>query len=287
MNVTKKLWWYVISGLGNGLVSAGNKPLSESILTPYGITRPQYVNSLWPSDVIWRQGSRSTLAQVMACCLTAPSHYLNQCWLMISEVFWHSPDSNFIENTWDIYHWNEFENYSFETVVKSPRGQCVNSCYMKESLTLISRAQLQWRRHMPSHRISERPLCGYGQGFHIIVQQWVASTLNFVTNNVPQTIPVSTQKCPFKAGFATSGLLCTIGIFCVFYFYFFLHGCILMYISRKKKNKIKCGEGFFYFIIFPNFSESTTRMLPVKYQCDRKDHDVIHRTMISYKGPQG
>ena len=23
----------------------------------------------------------STLAQVMACCLTAPSHYLNQCWL--------------------------------------------------------------------------------------------------------------------------------------------------------------------------------------------------------------
>ena len=28
----------------------------------------------------------STLAQVMACCLMAPSHYLNQCWLTISEV---------------------------------------------------------------------------------------------------------------------------------------------------------------------------------------------------------
>ena len=48
------------------------------------------VNSLWPSDAIWRQGSGSTLAQVMACCLTAPSHYLNQCWLIISEVQWHS-----------------------------------------------------------------------------------------------------------------------------------------------------------------------------------------------------
>ena len=44
------------------------------------------VNSLWPSDVIWRQGSRSTLAQVMDCCLTAPSHYLNQYWLIISRV---------------------------------------------------------------------------------------------------------------------------------------------------------------------------------------------------------
>ena len=45
-----------------------------------------YVNSLGPSDVILRQRSLSTLTQVMACCLTAPSHYLNQCWLIVSEV---------------------------------------------------------------------------------------------------------------------------------------------------------------------------------------------------------
>ena len=25
----------------------------------------------------------------MACCLMAPSHYLNQCWLIISKVLWH------------------------------------------------------------------------------------------------------------------------------------------------------------------------------------------------------
>ena len=36
------------------------------------------LNSLLPTDVIWRQGSRSTLAQVMTCCLTAPIHYLNR-----------------------------------------------------------------------------------------------------------------------------------------------------------------------------------------------------------------
>ena len=69
------------------------------------------LNSLWPSDVIWRQRSRSTLTRVMACCLTAPSHYLNQCWLIISGVVRHSPDSNFTENTQDIYHWNEFKIY--------------------------------------------------------------------------------------------------------------------------------------------------------------------------------
>ena len=50
------------------------------------------LNSLWPSDAIWRWRSWSTLIQVMACCLTAPSHYLNQCWLIISKVLWLSSE---------------------------------------------------------------------------------------------------------------------------------------------------------------------------------------------------
>ena len=48
------------------------------------------LNSLGPSDAIWHWISWSTLVQVMACCLTAPSHYMNQCWLIISKVLWHS-----------------------------------------------------------------------------------------------------------------------------------------------------------------------------------------------------
>ena len=46
----------------------------------------QTINSLRPSYSIWRHGSGSILAQVMACCLMAPSHYLNQCWLIICKV---------------------------------------------------------------------------------------------------------------------------------------------------------------------------------------------------------
>ena len=56
------------------------------------LTHIDTLNSLWPSDDIWRQRSGSTLAQVMACCLTAPSHYLNQCWLIISKTQLHSSD---------------------------------------------------------------------------------------------------------------------------------------------------------------------------------------------------
>ena len=42
-------------------------------------------NSLWLSDAVWSlSGSGSTLVQVMACCLMAPSHYLNQYWHITS-----------------------------------------------------------------------------------------------------------------------------------------------------------------------------------------------------------
>ena len=67
-------------------------------------------NSLWPSDAIWCQRSGSTLDQVMVCCLTAPSHYLNQCWLIITKVLQHLPEGNFVGNAPDIYHWYHFEN---------------------------------------------------------------------------------------------------------------------------------------------------------------------------------
>ena len=69
-------------------------PISSSLRLSHGC-----LNSLWPSDAIWRHRSRLTLAQVMACCLTAPSHYLNQCWLIITKVQWCSSEGNF---PWDI-----------------------------------------------------------------------------------------------------------------------------------------------------------------------------------------
>ena len=78
-------------------ITRANNPRS---LMPYGITRPQWVNSLWPSDTTWWYKTWSTLAQVMACCLMTTSHYLSQCWLIISEIQWHS----YVDNFSAIYH---------------------------------------------------------------------------------------------------------------------------------------------------------------------------------------
>ena len=67
------------------------------------------INSLWPGDDIWQHRSGSTLAQVSACCLMAPSHYLNQCSLIISEVFWHDVNPChwccITQRNWWIYNW--------------------------------------------------------------------------------------------------------------------------------------------------------------------------------------
>ena len=103
-------------GSGNGMVPAGNNPISEPMLTqisvatwrhsgvkmgihlwrmsfplhPPGIS--SFINSLGPNDAICCWGSWSTLVQVMACCLTAPSHYLNQCWLIINKGLWYASE---------------------------------------------------------------------------------------------------------------------------------------------------------------------------------------------------
>ena len=52
-------------------------------------------NSLWPSHTIWWHRSGSTLVQVFACCLMAASHYLNQCWLFVTEILWHPSEGTY------------------------------------------------------------------------------------------------------------------------------------------------------------------------------------------------
>ena len=120
-------------GSGNGMATKRQKPITWISGDPLHMhhlahcpiiagSRIQYVNSLWPSsDVIWWQGSEPTLVQVMVCCLTAWSHYLNQCWLPINEVLWHSPESNFTASAQATIRYYECKKYTFKITVASPR----------------------------------------------------------------------------------------------------------------------------------------------------------------------
>ena len=78
--------------------------------------------SLWPSDAIWWHRSGSTLVQVMACRLTAPSHYWAQYWLIMKGVLWHSPKSDFTRSAKPLH---VHEDYSFKFTTTTSRDQWV------------------------------------------------------------------------------------------------------------------------------------------------------------------
>ena len=69
--------------------------------------------------------SGSTLVQVMACCLTTPSHFLNLFWLIISEILWHSHESNITPSALATLLCDEFENYTFKITAISHSGHWV------------------------------------------------------------------------------------------------------------------------------------------------------------------
>ena len=79
------------------------------------------VNTLRPSDDIWRYRSGSTLVQVMARCLVVTNHYLNKCWLITTKVPWHSYEGIVISRSDDTNQ----ENCIFKIEPRSPKHQWV------------------------------------------------------------------------------------------------------------------------------------------------------------------
>ena len=56
----------------------------------------------------------------------SPSHYLNECWLMGSEVMCHSPEDNLFGNAQDMNHLNMLQNCTFKVIAISLRREWVN-----------------------------------------------------------------------------------------------------------------------------------------------------------------
>ena len=140
---------------------------------------------MWPSDAIRWQGNESTLAQVMAWCLTAPSHYRNQCWLIISKVLWQSwvdlkilisktrLKIKFLEShsdltghnelkidimgvSWEIFQVNATEPIDDMSTLLQVTDWChqVTSRYLSQcwprSISPYGMSRPQWIRHMPT-----------------------------------------------------------------------------------------------------------------------------------------
>ena len=103
----------------------------------------------------WLYRSGSTLAQVMACCLMAPSHYLIQCWLIISQVVWHSPDGNIHWKCWQIIHLKSQPHFPggnelmqllvnhLSCIYMPQNSTAVSLCYCSQNISVVAYVQVQ------------------------------------------------------------------------------------------------------------------------------------------------
>ena len=98
----------VIIGSGNGLLPGGTKPLPVPVLNNYQ----------WD------------LLPFTMTCLMAPSHYLNQCWLTIGEIFGHLPLGNLTGNALPtISAHNRFELYFIKIMQHFPGAGIILCMY--------------------------------------------------------------------------------------------------------------------------------------------------------------
>ena len=80
----------------------------------------------------------------------APSDYLKQCWLLITEVLRHSPKSNFTASAQATILYNEFENYMFEIITTFPKGQWVKTFLLATLSSLDVSVKPVWQVYFMS-----------------------------------------------------------------------------------------------------------------------------------------
>ena len=71
------------------------------------------------------QRSGSTLAQVVAWWVMAPSHCLNQFGIIMSKVLWHSSEGSFTAGGLATILYTEFENYTYKITTTFHRAKLV------------------------------------------------------------------------------------------------------------------------------------------------------------------
>ena len=85
-------------------------------------------------DTIW---CPSILVQVMACCLTAPSLYLNRYSLVIGRVLWHSPEGNCTgnDNHGNNKHYSAFQSHTSKNISQTSQApMSLNALFCFECL---------------------------------------------------------------------------------------------------------------------------------------------------------
>ena len=103
----------------------------------------------WPRWWYMAAKKFANICSGMSWCSLAASHYLNQCWPVIKEIFWHLTRSIFQWNTQDNHllkciwrlQWHIFINYSHISQGSMSSLKCNLVCYKPSSVYTIQTAR--------------------------------------------------------------------------------------------------------------------------------------------------
>ena len=95
-----------------------------------------FMGEIYWLTLCWRHKSIRILVKIGSgnCLLFAINHYLYQCWLIIGEAVWRSPEGN----AQDIYCW-----YAFKITAASPKSQWVKSNFHEQVQSVRTTWQYQ------------------------------------------------------------------------------------------------------------------------------------------------
>ena len=126
----------------------------------------------------------------MACCLAAPSHYLNQCWL-ISKVPWYSPQGTAIKKFEDTNQWNKIENLIYKITSRSPKGQWVKHTPFYKDLKMSLHHTYPCPTLVNPHSLMPPPYWDLaGSVYHVIWGQTGETGITLIQGIICQTLVI-------------------------------------------------------------------------------------------------
>ena len=138
----------------------------------------QWVNSLWPSDIIWWHRPGLTLVQLMAW-KSLPVPML----IVINDTCWHLAGGTLTKTVWYITHYKLFVNDILENIATSPMGQRVDTLWSQQQLDMSTARR---RLKSPQSLYSTSTHHGYPEVMVMVMNDRLAS-LSFHVNQVPHS----------------------------------------------------------------------------------------------------
>ena len=122
----------------------------------------------------------------MACCLTAPSHYLYQCWRIISWVLCHSPIGNSTENAHESYYCKKLKTTHLKSKPQPQRTMSYIPSHFFLNISIrLNILIMRWSRLLKYFLVGRQRLVNYTHLTHLPLDRMAATLQTIFSDAFP------------------------------------------------------------------------------------------------------